>query len=161
MVVERVNPCIRPLSVLHRGTMSAIRRIPAFIGLSRWSYRVLASSPENVLFVLGIGWNEVSNLSLSRDNHSATRPSFYSLRPFRDTFLRGTCLQLPRTGGRGFAHTARSVLTTIFKRSAVDLGCDGWDSNPRFPAYEAGDLATSLPRNINYFSLSLSVNIIS
>ena len=28
----------------------------------------------------------------------------------------------------------------------------GWDSNPRFPAYEAGDLATSLPRNMNYFS---------
>ena len=32
------------------------------------------------------------------------------------------------------------------------LGCDGWDSNPRFPAYEAGDLAASLPRNMNYFS---------
>ena len=27
----------------------------------------------------------------------------------------------------------------------------GWDSNPRFPAYEAGDLATSLPRSINYY----------
>ena len=31
--------------------------VPIFsplIGFSRWSYRVLASSPENVLFVLGI-----------------------------------------------------------------------------------------------------------
>ena len=26
-------------------------------------------------------------------------------------------------------------------------GCGGWDSNPRFPAYEAGDLAACLPRN--------------
>ena len=46
--------------------------------------------------------------------------------------------------------TTHSVLA-LFKVHR-GLGCDGWDSNPRFPAYEAGDLATSLPRNINYFS---------
>ena len=26
-------------------------------------------------------------------------------------------------------------------------GCGGWDSNPRFSAYEADDLAACLPRN--------------
>ena len=69
-----------------------------------------------------MGWNEASNLSLSRDNHSATRPSLYSLRPFRDTFLRGTCLQPPRTGGRGFAHTALSV----FAYKGRHHGCSRW-----------------------------------
>ena len=98
--------------------------------------RVLASSPENDFFVLGIlGWNEASNLSLSRDNHSATRPSIYSLRPFRDTFLRGTCLQSPRTGGRGFAHTALSV----FAYKGRHLGCSRWIRTTS-PGHEPGML---------------------
>lgn len=40
----------------------------------------------------------------------------------------------------------RHAITTSLGMTGT--GCDGRDSNPRFPAYEAGDLAASLPRNI-------------
>ena len=52
-VVERVNPCLRPLNAT--GFYFSVPIFSALIGFSRWSYRVLASSPENVLFVLGVG----------------------------------------------------------------------------------------------------------
>ena len=91
--------------------------------------------------------------SLCRDNHSATRPSFYSLRPFRDTFLRGTCLNLPRQEGGVFAHTARSVLATIFKRSVADLGCSRRIRTVS-SAYEAEMLPLHHHCYIDYFSLT-------
>ena len=102
-----------------------------------------------VCFRCGMGWNKASNLSLSRDNHSATRPSFYSLRPFRDTFLRGTCLNRPRQEGGVFAHTAHSVFAFIARRH----GCERRIRTVS-PAYEAGMLPLHHHRDISYVLIS-------
>lgn len=119
MVVERVNPCLRPLSVLHRGTMSAIRRIPAFIGLSRWSYRVLVSYPRERLFVFGHtrllrsrqpfgGMGEQP--FLNRDYHT-TAEFFFSPTNSQPCIAYHAYLsQPPQIGGRGLcSHCPLSV----------------------------------------------------
>ena len=140
--------------------MSAIRRIPAFIGLSRWSYRVLVSYPRERLFVFGHtrllrsrqpfgGMGEQP--FLNRDYHT-TAEFFFSPTNSQPCIAYHAYL-LPVSPNRRRIAFARCC-HLAFAYNGRHHGCDGWDSNPRFPAYEAGDLATSLPRNINYFFLT-------
>ena len=50
--------------------------------MSKTTVCVLASSPENVLFVLGIGWNGVSNPLLCHGIHTAARLLYLLLKAF-------------------------------------------------------------------------------
>ena len=86
VVVERVNPCIRPLNAT-----GLIVSVPTNC--------VLASSPENVLFVLGVG-GMGEQPSLGRVFHSDSA-STSPLDVSRDTNPRVCLSQSPQIGGRG------------------------------------------------------------
>lgn len=121
------------LSMLGTGAKTWCRAKRTWCMKPRWTPILLAkcvlvSSPENVLFVLGVRWNRLSKPSLSRDNHSATRPSFYSLRPFRDTLLRGTCLNYPRQEGGALLIPPTQYLRTMVATMVATGGTRTLDS---------------------------------
>ena len=74
---------------------------------------VLASSPENDLFVLGVGWNGVSNPLLCHGIHASVR-LLYLITPqslFGTRFYERTCLQFPLDRWEGYLlSTTHSVL---------------------------------------------------
>ena len=125
MVVERVNPCLRPLRAT--GLKSPV---PTKGGMGEQPFLCF------------------------EDNHTASAsPLTRGLQ--RGILLHAYLSQPPQIGGRGLcSHRPLSVLRQFSRGLSLTLVAIGWDSNPRFPPYEGGDLATSLPRNINYFSLT-------
>lgn len=82
------------------------------------AYCVLASSPENVLFVLGVGvgveWVErtLSKPSFPRKLRSLSHPRLH----LGVCLYILTCLNRPRQEGGVFAHTAHSVLAFYARR---------------------------------------------
>ena len=152
MVVERnKNPCIRPLGPLVLSlwckTTSVFLRSARYLRLgehltshAKHLECVLASSPENVLFVLGIG--------VEWDERSLSMPSFpLKLRSLSHPRLPlGTCsymltyLNRPRQEGGVFARTAHSVFAFIARRH----GCERRIRTVS-PAYEAGMLPFAPP----------------
>ena len=113
---------------------------------------VLASSPENVLFVLGVGWNGMSNPLLCHGIHSAAR-LFYN-RPqslFGARSYGLTCHQPPWTGRRGICSAQPTRCLRIIGRH---LGCVRTIRTSSL-AYGASMLPLHHQRNIDYFSLTL------
>lgn len=92
----------------------------------------------------------MSNPLLGHGIHTAARLLYLLLKAF--SVLAITSVPVSnRPGQEGGVFAQHNPLGACVLKVAT-LVAMGWDSNPRFSAYEADDLAASLPRSMNYFS---------
>ena len=85
---------------------------------------VLASSPENVLFVLGVGWNGVSNPLLCHGIHTAARLLYLFLKAFSVlVFTSVPVSNLPEQEGGVFAqHNPLGACVLEVATLGADIG---------------------------------------